>query len=62
MSPELFEQLKKIEDYKYEITIDSKGVKAKVGKENYYVSRYFPTVDECAIWILEETKDVVREA
>lgn len=62
MSPDLFEKLKKIEGYKYEITIDSKGVKAKVGKENYYISKYFETVDDCAKWILDETKDVVREA
>ncbi len=62
MSPDLFEKLKKIEGYKYEITIDAKGVRAKVGRENYYISKYFQTLDECAIWILKETTDVDREA
>lgn len=62
MSPDLFEKLKKIEGYKYEITIDANGIKARVGKENYYILKYCKSLDECALWILDETKDDSREA
>lgn len=58
MNQELFEELKKIDGWKYEICVGSGGYTAKLERigSNLKLIKTGKSMDDLAEWIIEETK------